>query len=38
LIDPHVHYGVYTSIENIARTDTKTAAIGGVTSEEEYKD
>ena len=31
-IDPHVHYGVYTSIENIAKTDTKSAAIGGVTS------
>ena len=39
LIDPHVHYGVYTPIENIAKTDTKSgAAIGCVTSEEEYKD
>jgi dihydropyrimidinase len=28
LIDPHVHYGVYTPIEKAARTDTKSAAIG----------
>ena len=32
LIDPHVHYGVYTSIEKAARTESKSAAIGGVTT------
>jgi hypothetical protein len=36
LIDPHVHYGVYTPIEKAARTDTKSS-IWGVTSKEEYK-
>jgi dihydropyrimidinase len=25
LIDPHVHYGVYTPIEKAARTDTKSS-------------
>ena len=32
LIDPHVHYGVYTSIEKAARTESKSATIGGVTT------
>src|ERR671913_2278054 len=32
LIDPHVHYGVYTPIENAAKTESKSAAIGGVTT------
>jgi dihydropyrimidinase len=32
LIDPHVHYGVYTPIEKAARTESKSAAIGGVTT------
>jgi dihydropyrimidinase len=32
LIDPHVHYGVYTPIEQAARTESKSAAIGGVTT------
>jgi hypothetical protein len=32
LIDPHVHYGVYTPIEKAARTESRSAAIGGVTT------
>ena len=32
LIDPHVHYGVYTPIENAAKTESKSAAIGGITT------
>jgi dihydropyrimidinase len=32
LIDPHVHYGVYTPIEQAARTESKSAALGGVTT------
>jgi len=32
LIDPHVHYGVYTPIEHAAKTESKSAAIGGVTT------
>ena len=32
LIDPHVHYGVYTPINEAARTESKSAAIGGVTT------
>jgi dihydropyrimidinase len=32
LIDPHVHYGVYTPIESAARTESQSAAIGGVTT------
>ncbi len=32
LIDPHVHYGVYTPIENAAKTESKSAAVGGVTT------
>lgn len=32
VIDPHVHYGVYTPIEEAAKTESKSAAIGGVTT------
>jgi dihydropyrimidinase len=32
IIDPHVHYGVYTPIEKAAKTESKSAAIGGVTT------
>ena len=31
-IDPHVHYGVYTPIEQAARTESRSAAVGGVTT------
>lgn len=31
-IDPHVHYGVYTPIEETARTESRSAAVGGVTT------
>ncbi|HEX6281371.1 MAG TPA: amidohydrolase family protein [Nitrososphaera sp.] len=31
-IDPHVHYGVYTPINDAARTESRSAAVGGVTS------
>jgi dihydropyrimidinase len=31
-IDPHVHYGVYTSIDEAARTESRSAAVGGVTT------
>ena len=32
VIDPHIHYGVYTPIERAAVTESKSAAIGGVTT------
>ncbi|MGA7370641.1 MAG: amidohydrolase family protein [Nitrososphaeraceae archaeon] len=32
VIDPHSHYGVYTPIEKAARTESKSAAVGGITS------
>jgi dihydropyrimidinase len=32
VIDPHSHYGVFTPIEQAARTETRSAAIGGITS------
>ena len=32
VIDPHVHYGVYTSIDKAAETESRSAAIGGVTT------
>jgi dihydropyrimidinase len=32
LIDPHVHNGVYTPIEKAARTESKSAAVAGVTT------
>jgi dihydropyrimidinase len=31
-IDPHVHYGVYTPIDEAAMTESRSAAIGGVTT------
>lgn len=31
-IDPHVHYGVFTPIEEAARTESTSASIGGVTT------
>ncbi len=31
-IDPHVHYGVYTPIEQAARTESRSAAVGGITT------
>lgn len=32
VIDPHVHYGVYSPIERAAVTESHAAAIGGVTT------
>ncbi|NMJ86303.1 MAG: hypothetical protein EX285_00385 [Thaumarchaeota archaeon] len=32
VIDPHVHYGVYTSVDKAAETESRSAAIGGVTT------
>ncbi len=32
VIDPHVHYGVYSAIEKAAETESKVAAVGGVTT------
>src|SRR5919108_1207680 len=32
LIDPHVHYGVYTPINEAAKTESRSAAVGGVTT------
>ncbi len=32
IIDPHVHYGVYTPIEEAARSESRSASIGGVTT------
>ncbi|MGD1838079.1 MAG: dihydroorotase [Nitrososphaeraceae archaeon] len=32
VIDPHVHYGVYTSIDKASLTESRSAAIGGVTT------
>jgi len=31
-IDPHVHYGVYSPIDKAARTESRAAAIGGITT------
>ena len=31
-IDPHVHYGVFTPINEAARTESRSAAVGGVTT------
>ena len=31
-IDPHVHYGVYSPIDQAAETESHAAAIGGVTT------
>ena len=32
VIDPHIHYGVYSPIDEAAITESKVAAIGGVTT------
>jgi dihydropyrimidinase len=32
IIDPHVHYGVYTPIDEAGQTESRSAAIGGVTT------
>jgi len=32
IIDPHVHYGVYSPIEKAAKSESHAAAIGGVTT------
>lgn len=32
VIDPHVHYGVYTPVEEAAITESRSAALGGVTT------
>src|SRR5437016_9909839 len=32
VIDPHVHYGVYTPIDEAAQTESRSAAVGGVTT------
>ena len=32
VIDPHVHYGVFTPIDKAAETESHSAAIGGVTT------
>lgn len=32
LIDPHIHYGVYSPIEQAAVTESKVAAVGGITT------
>jgi len=32
VIDPHVHYGVYSPIEQAALTESKVAAMGGITT------
>lgn len=32
VIDPHVHYGVYSPIEQAAKSESRAAALGGVTT------
>ena len=32
LVDTHVHYGVYSPIEEAAKTESRAAALGGVTT------
>jgi dihydropyrimidinase len=32
IIDPHAHYGVYLPVEEAAKTESKSAASGGVTT------
>ena len=34
-IDTHVHYGVYSSIDKAAKTESHAAAIGGITNHDE---
>lgn len=31
-VDPHVHYGVFTPIDKAAETESRSAAVGGVTT------
>jgi dihydropyrimidinase len=31
-IDPHVHYGVYTPINEAAKSESRSAAVGGITT------
>lgn len=31
-IDPHVHYGVYAPLEEAAKSESRSAAVGGVTT------
>jgi dihydropyrimidinase len=31
-IDPHVHYGVYSPINEAARSESRSAAVGGITT------
>lgn len=32
LIDPHIHYGVYSPIDQAAVTESRVAAVGGITT------
>ena len=32
IIDPHIHYGVYSPIDDAAVTESKVAAVGGITT------
>src|SRR5919197_5393354 len=32
VIDPHVHYGVFTPVNKAAQTESRSAAVGGVTT------
>jgi dihydropyrimidinase len=32
VIDPHVHYGVFTPVQEAARTESRSASVGGVTT------
>lgn len=32
LIDPHIHYGVFSPIDQSSKTESRSAAIGGVTT------
>jgi dihydropyrimidinase len=32
IIDPHVHYGVFTPVDSSAITESRSAAIGGITT------
>ena len=32
LIDPHIHYGVYSPIDEAAKSESRSAAVGGVTT------
>ncbi len=32
LIDPHAHYGVFSPVDQASKTESKSAAIGGITT------